>query len=48
MGREADTGALAVHTGEFTGRSPQDRFIVRDAITDQKMAQGHENQHLRF
>lgn len=43
MGREADSGALAVHTGEFTGRSPQDRFIVRDAITDKKVWWGPVN-----
>ncbi|WP_340077296.1 phosphoenolpyruvate carboxykinase (ATP) [Leptobacterium sp. I13] len=33
QGVEASSGALAVNTGEFTGRSPKDRFIVKDEVT---------------
>jgi phosphoenolpyruvate carboxykinase (ATP) len=43
MGKEASSGALAVNTGEFTGRSPMDRFIVKDEITDEKVWWGNVN-----
>ena len=33
MGVITDTGALAINTGKFTGRSPKDRFIVKDNKT---------------
>ncbi|WP_282456941.1 phosphoenolpyruvate carboxykinase (ATP) [Chitinophaga sedimenti] len=33
QGRLTDSGALAVNTGEFTGRSPKDKFIVKDEGT---------------
>lgn len=33
-GTISDTGALVIKTGEFTGRSPKDKFIVKDEITE--------------
>lgn len=42
-GKEANSGALAVNTGEFTGRSPKDRFIVKDDITRDKVWWGNIN-----
>ncbi len=33
MGVYTSTGAVAIDTGEFTGRSPKDRFIVKDDVT---------------
>ena len=33
MGVTASSGALAIKTGKFTGRSPLDRFIVKDSKT---------------
>lgn len=32
-GALTDTGAVAVKTGVFTGRSPKDRYIVKDNVT---------------
>jgi phosphoenolpyruvate carboxykinase (ATP) len=38
-----DTGAIAIETGEFTGRSPKDRFIVRDEKTEDAVWWGDVN-----
>jgi phosphoenolpyruvate carboxykinase (ATP) len=42
-GTETNSGALAINTGEFTGRSPKDRFIVKDEITRDKVWWGDIN-----
>jgi len=38
-----DTGALCVNTGKFTGRSPKDKFTVKDAITEKSVDWGDVN-----
>ena len=43
QGVEASSGTLAINTGEFTGRSPKDRFIVKDDITRDKVWWGNIN-----
>lgn len=43
QGVEASSGALAINTGEFTGRSPMDRFIVKDDITRDEIWWGDIN-----
>ena len=43
MGQLADSGALVIQTGEFTGRSPDDRFIVKDSDTADKVNWGKVN-----
>ena len=42
-GEIAANGALLVKTGKRTGRSPLDRFIVKDLITDSKVDWGEVN-----
>lgn len=42
-GTLASSGALAVDTGKFTGRSPKDRFIVDDEITKDTIWWGDVN-----
>ncbi len=39
----ANNGALMVDTGKFTGRSPKDRFIVKDQFTEDKVWWGDIN-----
>jgi phosphoenolpyruvate carboxykinase (ATP) len=39
----SDTGALAIETGEFTGRSPKDRFVVCDEKTENSVWWGDIN-----
>ena len=43
LGKEAPNGTLVINTGKFTGRSPQDRFIVQDDYSDKKVWWGKEN-----
>jgi phosphoenolpyruvate carboxykinase (ATP) len=43
QGIESSTGALAVNTGEYTGRSPQDRYIVKDSISENQVWWGKVN-----
>jgi len=38
-----DSGALCVSTGKFTGRSPKDKFTVKDAITQDSVDWGDVN-----
>ncbi|MCL4119031.1 UNVERIFIED_CONTAM: hypothetical protein GTU68_064192 [Idotea baltica] len=37
MGTVTENGTLCVNTGKFTGRSPQDRFLVKDDYTKDKV-----------
>ena len=43
MGKETANGTLAINTGKYTGRSPQDRFLVKDDYTADKVWWGKVN-----
>lgn len=43
QGVETNSGALAVDTGEFTGRSPKDRYLVKDEETKDRVWWGDIN-----
>ena len=43
QGKLSSTGALAINTGKFTGRSPKDRFIVKDKLTENTVDWGEIN-----
>ncbi|WP_418262024.1 phosphoenolpyruvate carboxykinase (ATP) [Flavobacterium faecale] len=43
QGTETSSGALAINTGKFSGRSPLDRFIVKDSITKNEVWWGEIN-----
>lgn len=43
LAEETEGGVLCVRTGKFTGRSPKDRFIVKDDLTSEKVDWGAIN-----
>lgn len=43
MGVESENGTLAINTGKFTGRSPKDRFLVKDDYTKDRVWWGRIN-----
>ena len=45
-GRFAANGAFVAETGKYTGRSPKDKFVVRDAWADANVAFGPVNQSM--
>jgi len=42
-GTTSSNGTLTIDTGEFTGRSPKDRFIVKDSLTEDTVWWGDIN-----
>ncbi len=44
LGTLNDLGALCIDTGEFTGRSPKDKFTIKDAVTENSVDWNNINQ----
>lgn len=47
-GQRTNSGSIAINTGEFTGRSPKDRFIVKENVTTDKVNWGEINLPISF
>ncbi|MFM6995076.1 MAG: phosphoenolpyruvate carboxykinase (ATP) [Sediminibacterium sp.] len=43
LGKIADSGALCVNTGKFTGRSPENKFFIKDHVTSEVIDWGGFN-----
>ena len=48
QGQRTDSGSIAINTGKFTGRSPKDRFIVKENQTEEKVNWGEINLPISF
>lgn len=44
QGKLTDSGAILINTGQFTGRSPEDKFTVKDEMTAQSVDWNKINQ----
>jgi phosphoenolpyruvate carboxykinase (ATP) len=42
-GRLASNGAITAKTGKYTGRTPKDKYVVRDSLTENKVWWGNNN-----
>jgi phosphoenolpyruvate carboxykinase (ATP) len=42
-GRLSSSGAIAVETGRYTGRSPKDKYVVRNAASEREVEWGEVN-----
>ena len=48
IGTKTNSGSVAINTGKFTGRSPKDRFIVKETKTEGKVHWGEINIPISF